>query len=229
MTVLDRRTILAAFGLTACGAFIALPANAGAFEDFFIAIQRDDGDAITTLLRRGFDPNTRDPNGQVGLTLALQNGSLKAFAALMAARQVNVEARNAQDESPLMMAALKGNVDAVKVLLARDADVNKTGWAPLHYASSAGSPQHAQIISLLLERHAYIDAASPNGTTPLMMAAHYGSTEAVQLLLEEGADPTLKNQLGLTATDFAMRVGRTESAEKIAAAIRRRQPNRGKW
>ncbi len=229
MTVLHRRTTLAALALTACGAVISLPVNAGAFEDFFIAIQRDDGEAITTLLRRGFDPNTRDPNGQVGLTLTLQNGSLKAFAALMAARQVNVEARNAQDESPLMMAALKGNVDAVKALLARDADVNKTGWAPLHYAASAGSPQHAQIISLLLERYAYIDAASPNGTTPLMMAAHYGSTEAVQLLLEEGADPTLKNRLGLTATDFAMRVGRTESAEKIAAAIRRRQPNRGKW
>ena len=229
MTVLDRRTTLAALAIAGCGAFISVPVNAGAFEDFFIAIQRDDGDAITTLLRRGFDPNTRDPNGQVGLTLTLQNGSLKAFAALMAARQVNVEARNAQDESPLMMAALKGNVEAVKALLARDADVNKTGWAPLHYAASAGSPQHAQIISLLLERHAYIDAASPNGTTPLMMAAHYGSTEAVQLLLEEGADPTLKNQLGLTATDFAMRVSRTDSAEKIAAAIRRRQPNRGKW
>jgi len=140
-----------------------------------------------------------------------------------------VEARNAKDESPLMMAAIKGNVEAVKALIARDADVNKTGWTPLHYAASAGSPQHAVIISLLLENHAYIDAASPNGTTPLMMAAHYGSTEAVQLLLDEGADPTLKNQLGLTAADFALRVSRTESAERIAAAIRKRQPNRGKW
>ena len=228
MTVLHRRAALAAFSLVALGA-ISSPAQAGAFEDFFSAIQRDDGDAITVLLRRGFDPNTRDPKGQAGLTLALQNGSPKAFAALMASRQTNVEARNAQDESPLMMAALKGNVDAVKELLARDADVNKTGWAPLHYAASAGSSQHTQIISLLLERHAYIDAASPNGTTPLMMAAHYGSTEAVQLLLDEGADPTLKNQLGLTATDFALRASRTESAEKIAAAIRRRLPNRGKW
>ncbi|MFN7156457.1 MAG: ankyrin repeat domain-containing protein [Acidovorax sp.] len=228
MTALHRRATLAALALAACGVF-SVPAQAGAFEDFFIAIQRDDGDAITVLLRRGFDPNTRDPKGQVGLTLALQGGSIKAFNALMAARQTNVEARNGQDESPLMMAALKGNVDAVKALIARDADVNKTGWAPLHYAASAGSPQHAQIISLLLERHAYIDAASPNGTTPLMMAAHYGSTEAVQLLLEEGADPTLKNQLGLTATDFAMRASRTDSAEKIAAAIRKRQPNRGKW
>lgn len=202
---------------------------AGAYEDFFVAILRDDGDAVTALLRRGFDPNTRDPKGQVGLTIALQNGNNKAFVALLTSRKVNVEARNAQDESPLMMAALKGNVEAVKALLARDADVNKTGWAPLHYAASAGSPQHAMIIALLLENHAYIDAASPNGTTPLMMAAHYGSSEAVQLLLDEGADPTLKNQLGLTATDFAMRVSRTDSAEKIATAIRRRQPNRGKW
>lgn len=228
MKALHRRATLTALALAACGAF-SVPAQAGAFEDFFIAIQRDDGNAITALLRRGFDPNTRDPKGQVGLTLALQLGSTKAFNALMAARPTNVEARNEQDESPLMMAALKGNVDAVKALIARDADVNKTGWAPLHYAASAGSPQHAQIISLLLERHAYIDAASPNGTTPLMMAAHYGSTEAVQLLLEEGADPTLKNQLGLTAADFAMRASRTDSAEKIAAAIRKRQPNRGKW
>ena len=224
MTV-HRRTALAATVL----ALAAPHAVAGAYEDFFIAILRDDGDAITALLRRGFDPNTRNPKGQVGLVLALQNGSPKAFNALLAARRVNVEARNAQDESPLMMAALKGNLDAVRALLARDADVNKTGWAPLHYAASAGSPQHTRIIALLLENHAYIDAASPNGTTPLMMAAHYGSTDSVQLLLDEGADPTLKNQLGLTAYDFAMRVSRTESAERIAAAIRRRQPNRGKW
>jgi ankyrin repeat protein len=142
---------------------------------------------------------------------------------------VDVEARNAQDESPLMMAALKGNVEAVDALLKRDADVNKTGWTPLHYAASAGSAQHLAIIALLLENHAYIDAASPNGTTPLMMAAQYGSTDAVQLLLNEGADPTLRNQLRLTAADFALRVSRTESAEKIAAAIRKRQPNRGRW
>lgn len=231
MIRMHRRTVVTMLALGSLGwmGVAPTPAQAGAYEDFFVAIRRDDGDAITTLLRRGFDPNTRDPKGQVGLTLALQSGSLKAFAALLAARRVDVEARNAQQESPLMMAALKGNTDAVKALLARDADVNKPGWAPLHYAASAGSAQHTAIIALLLERHAYIDAASPNGTTPLMMAAHYGSSEAVQLLLDEGADPQLKNQLGLTATDFALRAGRTDAAEKIATAIRKRQPNRGKW
>lgn len=224
-TRLPRRNVL----LGLAGALAAPWALAGAYEDFFSAIQRDDGNAVTALLRRGFDPNTRDAKGQAGLLIALQNDSLKAVAALLAARNIKVEVRNAQDESPLMLAAIKGRVDIVRTLIAREADVNKTGWAPLHYAASAGTPQHTQIIALLLENYAYIDATSPNGTTPLMMAAQYGSLESVQLLLDEGADPTLKNQLGLTATDFAMRVSRTDSAAKIAEAIRRRQPNRGKW
>lgn len=208
---------------------VAPGAWAGAYEDFFSAVQRDDASVIADLLRRGFDPNTLDPKGQPALVLALQNGSEKAFNALMASKQTKAELRNSKDESPLMLAAIKGNVEAVKTLIARDADVNKPGWAPLHYAASAGSPRHTEIIALLLEHHAFIDATSPNGTTPLMMASHYGSADAVQLLLNEGADPTMRNQLGLTAADFALRAGRTESAEKIAAAIRKRQPNRGKW
>ncbi|MGB4584254.1 MAG: ankyrin repeat domain-containing protein [Rhodoferax sp.] len=83
-------------------------------------------------------------------------------------------------------------------------------------------------MQLLLDENAYIDAASPNNTTPLMMAAHYGTAAAVKLLLEAGADPMLKNDLGLTAIDFAHRANRAESAELIAAFIRGRQP-KGSW
>ena len=165
--MIHRRNVLFAAGVA-----VASPlAWAGSYEDFFTAILRDDPATITALLRRGFDPNTRDAKGQVGLVIALKQESDKAFDALLAARNTQVEARNAQDESPLMMAAIKGNVEAVRKLIARDADVNKTGWAPLHYAASGGTEQHLRIAALLLENHAYIDAASPNGTTPLMMAA----------------------------------------------------------
>lgn len=214
---------LAALGLPA-GA-----ARAGSYEDFFAAIARDDARAIAHLLRRGFDPNTRDPQGQPGLLLALRQGSLSVFGALIAAPSTRAEERNPQDESPLMMAALKGYSEAVRALLAKGADVNKTGWTALHYAASGSTPRQTEIIALLLEEHAYIDAESPNGTTPLMMAAQYGSLDAVRLLLEQGADPTLKNQLGLTAADFALRVSRDAAAELIAQAVRRRQPNRGQW
>jgi ankyrin repeat protein len=36
-----------------------------------------------------------------------------------------------------------------------------------------------------------------------MMAAHYGTPSAVKLLLEEGADPRIKNKLGINAMEFA--------------------------
>ncbi len=204
-------------------------ARAGSYEDFFAAIARDDVRTITTLLLRGFDVNTRDPKGQVGLALALHAGSLKVFDVLLLGSNLQADARNAQDESPLMIAALRGHVGAVRALIAREADVNKTGWTPLHYAATGTQPQQPEIISLLLEHHAYVDAESPNGTTPLMMAAHYGTRESVQLLLQEGADPSLKNRLGLTAADFALRASRKDIADLIAGAARKRQPNRGRW
>lgn len=200
-------------------------ALAGSYDDFFVAVKRDDPQAIVALLNRGFDPDTRDAEGRTGLFLALRDGSLKSANALIDWPKTNVETRTAQDESPLMMASLKGHIDLVRKLIARDADVNKPGWAPLHYAATNG---HLAIMELLLENHAYIDAESPNGTTPLMMAAHYGTPAAVKLLLEAGADPNLKNQLGLSAMDFALRGNRRDAAEQISQAVRNSQP-KGKW
>jgi ankyrin repeat protein len=200
-------------------------AAAGSYEDFFVAVKRDDPQAIVALLNRGFDPDTRDPRGRTGLFLALQGDALKAAKALLDWPKTNVETRTADDESPLMMAALKGHIELARKLIERNADVNKTGWTPLHYAATSGQ---LAIMELLLENHAYIDAESPNGTTPLMMAAHYGTPAAVKLLLEAGADPNLKNQLGLSALDFAMRANRPDAAELISGFVRSAQP-KGKW
>lgn len=198
---------------------------AGSYEDFFSAVKQDDAGAVRTLLGRGFDPDTLDPKGLSGLYLAVREPSPKVAAALIDWPKTNVEIRTRDDESPLMMAALKGHLELARKLIQRGADVNKTGWTPLHYAATGG---HLAMIELLLEHHAYIDAESPNGTTPLMMAAQYGSIDAVKLLLEAGADPGLKNQLGLGAIDFAHRVDRAEAAELIARSVRRAQP-KGKW
>jgi ankyrin repeat protein len=202
---------------------------AGSYDDFFTAIRRDDAGAITALLRRGFDPNTVDAKGVPALVLALQLESFKAFGALLQAPGLKVDQPNPQGESALMLAAIKGHLDLARALVARDADVNKTGWTPLHYAASGTGDQQPAMLALLLEHHAYIDAGSPNGSTPLMLAAQYGTRASAQLLLEEGADPAIKNQLGLAAADFALRAGRKDLAQQLAAAIRQRQPNRGQW
>ena len=198
---------------------------AGSFEDFFSAIQRDDAGAVQQLLARGFDPNTRDPKGNVGLMLAIKEPSPKVAQLLAAAPKIEVNILSAQGESALMLAALKGQLALAETLIKKGADVNKTGWTPLHYAATSA---HLPLIRLLLENYAYIDAESPNGSTPLMMASMYGNPEAVKLLIEEGADPMLKNQQGLTAQQFAQRGNRPDSAELLLKAVRNKN-SPGKW
>ena len=205
--------------------FLSAAAHAGSYDDFFIAIGRDNATVVQELLARGFDPNTINPQGIPGLLIAIRTPAPKVVSALLGHPDINVEQRNPKDESALMLAALDGELELCATLLKMDADVNKPGWAPLHYAATNS---RLDVMRLLLENFAYIDAASPNGTTPLMMAAMYGNSSAVKLLLEAGADPTLKNQLGFTAIDFAQQVKRTESAEIIAAFVRARRP-KGSW
>ncbi len=199
--------------------------KAGSYEDFFTALEADNATIIGQLLERGFDPNTPNPKGVPALMVALKVPAPKAIAVLMRHPELKVEVRNAQDESPLMLAALRGYAEVCAQLIERDADVNKPGWAPLHYAATES---HVPVMQLLLDQHAYIDATSPNGSTPLMMAAMYGNASAVKMLLEAGADPTIKNDLGLTAIDFAERVKKTDSTTIIAAFIRARRP-KGAW
>lgn len=201
--------------------------QAGSYEDFFRAVRSDNASSIQALLNRGFDPNTVDEQGQAGLLIAMREPSPRVIQVLLDSPKTNVEVRNAKDESPLMLAALKGQQDLVTRLIARDADVNKPGWAPLHYAATGG---HVAIMKLLLENYAFIDAQSPNGTTPLMMAAMYGSAAAVQLLLDEGADTTMKNQLGMTALDFARRANRPDAVRLLSTAAQaNKRPGDGKW
>ncbi|WP_411879842.1 ankyrin repeat domain-containing protein [Polaromonas sp. YR568] len=200
-------------------------ASAGSYEDFFMAVKQDTPNPIQNLLRRGFDPNTVDPNGQTGLFIALREPSPRVAQVLIDWPKTDVNRLNSKGESALMLAALTDQQDLAEKLIKKGADVNKTGWTPLHYAATKG---HLAIISLLLEQHAYIDAESPNGTTPLMMAAMYGTPAAVKLLLQEGADPQLKNQQGLTALEFAERASRPDAVELLAAAVRGKKPA-GQW
>ena len=205
------------YGFSAC--------KAGSYDDFFQAIKQDDAKTMQSLLQRGFDPNTLDPEARHGLIMALAEPSLKVAEVLIQARGINVNFLNQANESALMYAALHGHLAAAKLLISKDADVNKTGWTPLHYAATNG---HVEIIQLLLENHAFVDAGSPNGSTPLMMAAQYGSPQAVKILLDEGAEPLQKNEQGLTALDFARRANRIDAEQLISEAIRRQQP-KGTW
>ena len=195
--------------------FNSFSSFAGSFDDFFIAIQNDEVKVISNLFTRGFDPNTVNLQGEPAILNSLKLGSLKSFEFIAQHPKTNLNVRNSHGESALMLVCLKGELELAKMLIQRDADINHPGWTSLHYAATGG---HTAIIQLLLDQSAYIDAESPNGTTPLMMAARYGNEKAVQLLITEGADWKLKNQLGLTALDFAVQ-GRRPEAIKLLQSL----------
>lgn len=193
-------------------------AQAGSYDDFFKAIQLDQPRPVEQLLTRGFDPNTANPQGVPALLHALAEQSFKVAEVLARHPQTQADVRNHRDETPLMLAALRGQEALVIALVARGASVNKSGWTPLHYAATGG---HARVAAFLIGAQAEVNAESPNGTTPLMMAAMYGNSQTVKLLLESGAEAHVVNDQGLSALDFAERAGRQDSMRLIEQVLSR--------
>ncbi len=184
---------------------------------FFRAIAVDNVNAVSALMAAGMDPNTRSEQGQTALYMALREEAPRVTQALLANPALVVDATNAANETALMMACLRGNLEAAKALLVRGASLNREGWAPLHYAASGN---HLAVATWLLEQGAALEAVSPNGTTPLMMASRYGSEEMAQLLLKKGANSKAVNDKQLNAAAFARLAGREELAKQLDAAAR---------
>ena len=95
--------------------------------------------------------------------------------------------------------------------------MDQPGWSAIHYAASG--PDVA-VVAWLLDRGVPIDAPSPNRSTPLMMAAGYGSEASVELLLVRGADPRRRNDLDIDALEFARRSGRAFLVERLQRTLK---------
>jgi hypothetical protein len=201
--------------LMVAAGFLAAPA-AQAQSD--VAVQRainvDDDRTIRRWLAAGGDPNRLDERGQTPLIVAMRDESFKVAAVLLESPALRVDTTNHAGETALMMAALKGHLTWAQRLVAAGATINREGWTPLHYAASGGG---VDVLRWLLEQGAQIDATSPNRSTALMMAARYGASESVEVLLARGADTRLRNDRGLTAADFARSAGRDKLVERLSA------------
>jgi ankyrin repeat protein len=121
---------------------------------------------------------------------------------------------------PLGLACFFNHEPLVRLLLERDARVdaassNGMRVMPLHSAAAAHS---VPIARLLLERGAPVNARQGTGGlgfTPLMEAALNGQTEMVDLLLEHGADRTMRDDKEHTAGDYARQNGHAALADHL--------------
>lgn len=214
----SRRSLGLAAALWLAGALpLVHLARADSYTDFFRALDVDNARRIRELLRLGFDPNTPDERGLQPLFLALRGESFQVAEVLLAEPRHKPDVSNVHGETPLMMAALRGQMSWVQRLVEKGAMVNRSGWTPLHYAASGPSPQ---VVEWLLGQGAEVNARAPNGSTPLMMAAQFGAEDSVNVLLSRGADAKLRNERGWTAADAARAGGREPLARRLADLAR---------
>lgn len=213
MQVMSRsgRALILVLSLWAATAWAALPDPIA----FSWAVERGDLNKVKSWLDEGLDPEFQSAPLGSGLMIAAWNGNIEMMA-LFVERGANARRANRNGEQPLQLAAWNGHLDAVKWLLAHGAALNREGnhWGALHYAVFNG---HDALAKYLIELGAEVNAPSPNGSTPLMLAAREGREDLTKVLLESGADRRSKNDWGDTALTMAMRYDHYQLGKMISS------------
>ncbi|XP_047063551.1 ankyrin-1-like [Lolium rigidum] len=185
---------------------------------------------VRFLLDRGAKPNKANINGVTALHYAAMPGANAdpegdrlwaantrdacEIAELLLSRGAYVDPICAKG-TPLNVAAQKGNVRMLELLLRHQANPNTVVhlvYTPLSYAISASS---LKCMELLIKAGADVNAGRPV-VTPLIIAASYGFTCGIKCLLEAGADANIPDEFGRTAAQIAATNGWMDCVEILS-------------
>lgn len=109
-----------------------------------------------------------------------------------------------------LIAAAAGDAVVVRQYLNKGGDPNahdSSGVSLMHLAAAAKRPN---LVTILLDKRAYVDPMRKDGATPLHLAAATDSLATVQALVAGGADPELEDESGQMPVDVARKASRTE-------------------
>ncbi|HLW76618.1 MAG TPA: ankyrin repeat domain-containing protein [Bryobacteraceae bacterium] len=147
---------------------------------------------------------------------AIRNNNLAALDSLTKDR-ASVNLKDDRGITPLMMAAVAGSRDAMKLLIERGAEVNaKNAFGSTALMWSATDLEKTR---LLLEAHADPNLVSDTGRTALLIAALSDrSAPIVRLLISKGADIHVVDRAGFTALNAAAVGGDFETVKILLDA-----------
>lgn len=219
--------------LCAAGAKLELADTAG-YTPLLWAAEKDQPEVLGLLLARGADRHALTDDGKSALRVAAAANALRTIELLLAqGESANGGPRDLC--TPLHEAASSGFGDAVKLLLQRGANPDPVaraafGGTPLVWAVSSlplrsqfgaqaaaksalfavgqrEEEHYVEVVRLLLDAQADIDAKNPRSDTSLHIAAENGLARIAALLLERGARTDLVDSRRMTARELAVRKG----------------------
>ncbi|MBU8879576.1 ankyrin repeat domain-containing protein [Bacillus sp. FJAT-29790] len=157
-----------------------------------------------------------DEYGNTALHIAATKGHPEVINRLIEFN-INSNELNRAGETAFIMAVKSGQMEVVKQLFTKVQDTEQMDVeenSPLIQAVLNGRTEIVQF--LLNQNKQNINDTNKIGQTALIIAADYGYKEIVEILLENGADPSIKSIDGKTASEYATRWGH----EDIAALLK---------
>lgn len=168
----------------------------------------DDSETLNSLLRTKEAINGLDEWGANLLNTAIE-AKRWDIVELALEQGADVNAPDAAEQTPLLLAVMMSNIPQIRFLLRKGANVNAAdyvGETPLISACTLGK---VSVAKLLLASGANVHAKTKSGHTALHSAAFNGKLACVELLLEQGADVNEPNpEGGSTALMLAAMEGR---------------------
>lgn len=176
---------------------------------------------LQTFLAAGAPATETEPGtGNTALYFAARNGVSAATIQQLSAAGADVNAKNSLGFTALHGAAAYGHAHTLQALLDAGADVRATdekGNGVLHVAALHGVP--AEVIRLLVDAGAVVDAQTTLQTTPLHMAMFKRHEHVMQALIAAGADVRVQNSVGTSALHLAAEHGAGQEAiQQLIAA-----------
>jgi ankyrin repeat protein len=160
--------------------------------------------SLDALLRTGTSSRVKDGKGNTLMTVAAQNGSEDVVQLLLRHPTFDLEeAKNLVGKTPLMVAAERGYLAIVKLLLDASVaidDVDDSNRTAMMLAAARG---RTAVVQVLLQRGSDVDHKDFNDDTALNLAALEGHLTTVQLLQTYKAKPDLRNLQGRNAAALA--------------------------